>query len=133
MNVIIRGPLLSVTGYGVHARQIFSWALDQPNWNIITSIVPWGICTYYIDPEKQDGLIGEVMARSSPVEGPQALSIQVQLPDEWDPDLATINVGVTAGVETDLCSQAWVEACIKMDKVIVPSTFTKNTFVRTST
>ena len=127
MKVIIRAPLLSVTGYGVHARQIFSWALSK-KWDVYASIVPWGICTYYLDPEALDGLIGEVMGRSSPVQDPD-LSFQVQLPDEWDPALARVNIGVTAGVETNLCSQVWVEACKKMHMVIVPSTFTKKTFV----
>jgi len=127
MKVIIRAPLLSVTGYGVHARQVFSWALSK-NWDVYASIVPWGICTYYLDPTALDGLIGKVMDRSAPVQDPD-LSFQVQLPDEWDPGLARVNIGVTAGVETNLCSQSWVEACKKMHMVIVPSTFTKKTFV----
>ena len=127
MKVIIRAPLLSVTGYGVHARQVFSWALSK-NWDVYASIVPWGICTYYLDPTALDGLIRKVMDRSAPVQDPD-LSFQVQLPDEWDPGLARVNIGVTAGVETNLCSQSWVEACKKMHMVIVPSTFTKKTFV----
>ena len=129
MNVVIRGPLLSVTGYGVHSRQIFSWALTQPTWNVTTAIVPWGICTYYINPDSCGGLIGKVMERSHPIQGKPELSFQIQLPDEWDPELAKTNIGVTAGVETDICSPAWVSACAKMHKVIVPSEFTKRTFV----
>lgn len=127
MKVIIRAPLLSVTGYGVHARQVFAWAISK-NWDVYASIVPWGICTYHLDPDALDGLIGEVMNRSAPVENPD-ISFQVQLPDEWDPELAKVNIGITAGVETNLCSQAWVDACMKMHMVIVPSTFTKKTFV----
>ena len=129
MNVMIRGPLLSVTGYGVHARQIFSWALTHPDWNVNAAIVPWGICTYYINPESLNGLIGKVMERSSPLENKPDISFQIQLPDEWDPTIADVNIGVTAGVETDICSPAWVEACAKMHKVIVPSEFTKRTFI----
>jgi glycosyltransferase involved in cell wall biosynthesis len=33
---------------------------------------------------------------------------------------------MSAVVETDLCNQKWVEACNKMDRVIVPSTFCKS-------
>jgi len=128
MEVVIRGPLLSVTGYGVHTRQLFSWAQSR-GMNVHASIVPWGICTYYVNPEALNGLIGEIMSKTTPVENAD-LSFQVQLPDEWDPTLAKTNIGVTAGVEADICSQTWVEACKKMHKVIVPSTFTKKTFVR---
>ena len=129
MNVILRAPLLSLSGYGVHSRQVFKWLLTR-NINVHTQIVPWGICTFLLDPELEEGLIGEAMTRSNPPPSPCDVSIQVQLPDEWDPSLAKVNIGVTAGVETDICSRKWVEACSKMDLVIVPSTFTKQTFVR---
>ena len=129
MNVIVKGPLLSVTGYGEHARQVFQWALSK-GWNVSAQIVPWGICTYYINPNAQNGLIEKVMMRSAPFpEGVVAdLSLQIQLPDEWDTNLAKVNIGITAGVETDRCSHNWVLACEKMSHVIVPSTFTKSVF-----
>jgi len=129
MKVILRAPLLSLSGYGVHARQVFKWLLTR-NIDVATQIVPWGICTFLLDSELEGGLIGEVMQRSIPLENKADISFQVQLPDEWDVNIATTNIGVTAGVETDICSMQWVDACKKMDLVIVPSTFTKQTFVR---
>jgi len=48
-------------------------------------------------------------------------SFQLQLPNEWDKNIAKYNVGLTAGVETDVCNPEWVQACNKMDMVIVPS------------
>lgn len=130
MNVIIKGPLLSVTGYGVHARQVFSWAISQ-GWNVTCQVVPWGICTYYLDPKQEGGIIGEITQRTAPFPpGVSAdVSFQIILPDEWDPTLAPKNIGITAGVETNKCSQGWVQACNTMDHVIVPSTFTKEMFV----
>jgi glycosyltransferase involved in cell wall biosynthesis len=130
MNVIIKGPLLSVTGYGIHARQVFAWALSK-GWTIYCQVVPWGICTYYLDPDAEDGLIGEVMERTIPFPDNVVpdLSLQILLPDEWEPNLARNNIGITAGVETDICSPHWIEACKTMSHVIVPSTFTKQTFV----
>lgn len=129
MKVLLRAPLLSLSGYGVHARQIFKWLLTR-NLDTSVQIVPWGICTYLIDPELEDGLIGEAMRRSTSTHTSFDVSVQVQLPDEWDANLAKTNIGVTAGVETDICSREWVEACKKMNLVIVPSNFTKQTFVR---
>ena len=129
MLVIVRGPLLSVTGYGSHTRQVWKWAKSK-GWDVRAQIVPWGMCTYYIDPEAEGGLIGEIMESSGNL--PQGvkpdLSLQVQLPDEWDPDLAKTNVGITAGIEADKCNSSWIEACLRMDKVIVPSTYSKLSF-----
>lgn len=129
MLVVIRGPLLSVTGYGAHTRQVWKWAMSK-GWDVRAQIVPWGMCTYYIDPAAEDGLIGQIMERSG--ELPQGvkpdLSLQVQLPDEWDPNLAVKNVGITAGIEADKCSHNWIDACNQMDRIIVPSQYSKLAF-----
>ncbi len=123
-NVIIRGPLLSMSGYGTHSRQVWRWAKTQ-NFNLTSQILPWGITPWYINPDSLDGLVGDIMKSSSKIGLAQDVSFQIQLPNEWDPNLAKYNVGLTAAVETDRCNPAWIEACNSMDKVIVPSTFTK--------
>ena len=130
MLVVVRGPLLSVTGYGQHTRQVWRWAKSR-GWDVRAQITPWGMCTYYINPDEENGLIGEIMEASGalPANVKPDLSLQVQLPDEWDPDMANINIGITAGIEADKCNPAWIEACKKMDHVIVPSTYSKLSFI----
>ena len=130
MLVVVRGPLLSVTGYGSHTRQVWKWAVSK-GWNVRAQIVPWGMCTYYIDPEAEGGLIGDIMSKSADIpEGVKPdISLQVQLPDEWDPNLAKKNIGITAGIEADRCNPDWITACRRMDKVIVPSTYSKLAFL----
>jgi len=124
-NVIIRGPLLSISGYGTHSRQIFNW-LESLDANISAHITPWGATPWYINSEKLNGLIGRIMVSSNLDSQLKAdASFQIQLPNEWDPDLAKYNVGITAAVETDKCNPDWVAACNKMDKVVVPSLHTK--------
>lgn len=130
-NVIIRAPLLSISGYGEHSRQVFEWAKSIPTWNISTHVVNWGNTSWHINPENEDGLVGEIMKRSTNAESGYDISIQVQLPDEWDTKLAKINIGVTAAVETDKCNPAWIESCNKMDCIIVPSTHVKETLMNT--
>ena len=130
-TVLLRAPLLSYSGYGNHSRQIFRWLLTKPDINIITQIVPWGITSWMINADMEDGLIGEIMKRSSPLEARGDISIQVQLPNEWDSSLAPINIGVSAFVETDTCNPAWLECCNKMSAVVVPSTFVESTINNT--
>ena len=38
MNVIIRAPLLSISGYGVHSRQVFRWPETRKDFNIFSQI-----------------------------------------------------------------------------------------------
>jgi len=129
-NVLVRGPLLNSAGYGVHARQVFSYLHQRGDCNISSQITPWGICTFYMNDEYERGLISKIINSSYPSENQPDVSFQVQLPNEWDPSLAKFNVGITAGVETDICSSNWVDCVNKMDLVIVPSRHTKATFER---
>lgn len=122
MKVIVRGPVLSKSGYGEHARQVFKWALSRGH-DVRCQILNWGITPWFLDRNDLDGLIGEIMDRSAPFEEKPDLSLQIQLPNEWDQELAKINVGITAGIETDKCNPEWKLACNKMSHVIVPSKF----------
>ena len=35
MNVCVRGPLLSVSGYGYHAREVYKWLSNKDNVNML--------------------------------------------------------------------------------------------------
>tara|TARA_B100000700_G_scaffold322964_1_gene425719 strand:- start:3260 stop:4426 length:1167 start_codon:yes stop_codon:yes gene_type:complete len=129
-NVIIRAPLLSCSGYGVHSRQIFKWLLTRKDFNVVTQVVSWGTTSWMIDPNLEDGLIGEVMNRSRPLSDNADITFQVQLPDEWDPKLGKFNVGVSAFVETDRCNPDWIKRIDLMDLVIVPTEHVRDTIMR---
>mgnify|MGYP001174665096 FL=1 len=121
-KVLVRGPLLSQSGYGVHSRQIFKWLLEAGH-DITCQVLPWGVTPWYLNANHLDGLVGEIMGRTAESSG-YDYSFQVQLPDEWDTSLARKNFGVTAAVETNFCNPAWIQACNNMHGVIVPSNFT---------
>ena len=130
MNVIIRAPLMSISGYGVHSRQIFKWLDQKEGVNVFSQIVQWGNTSWMIKPEMENGLIGKVISTSVESNINADVSFQVQLPDEWDPNLAKKNVGVSAFIETDRCNPAWVDATNKMDLVIVPSNHVRDIILR---
>jgi glycosyltransferase involved in cell wall biosynthesis len=131
MEIVVRAPLLSISGYGHHSRQLFEAVKRIPDANVFSQVVQWGNTSWMINPEEEDGLSGEIMKRSTDRQSGFDVSFQVQLPDEWSDTLAKINVGVTAAVETDKCNPAWIEKCNKMDAIIVPSQFTKEVLLNT--
>tara|TARA_A100000164_G_scaffold375793_1_gene411522 strand:- start:206 stop:1366 length:1161 start_codon:yes stop_codon:yes gene_type:complete len=133
-KIILRGPFLTSSGYGVHARQIARYVLDNfPNCTIKVEPLPWGITSWKINPDDEGGLIGRIMDKSgTQISGKADISIQVQLPNEWDTTIAHRNIGVTAGVETDRCNPEWINCVNKMDMVIVPSNHAKLCFENTS-
>lgn len=131
MRIIVRAPLLSISGYGQHSRQVFEAALKIPDAEISTQIVQWGNTPWLIDASAENGIVENIMKRSTDVQNGFDISLQVQLPDEWSTELAKINIGVTAAVETDICNPTWVEKCNKMSAIIVPSSFTKSVLEKT--
>lgn len=124
-RVILSAPVLTESGYGVHSRQIATWLLEKHRRGeieLFVHAVPWGNTPWFLDGNMQGGLVGEIQQRTVVPSGMKFdVSIQLKLPNEWDPKMATTNVGVTAGVETDRCNPAWVEACNCMQHVVVPS------------
>jgi len=129
-TVIFRAPVASVSGYGVHSRQIavmLDKLAQKYNWQLFFQITPWGQTPFLLRdyPEKDI-----VMKYNKPynLNTKPDISVQLILPNEFQLDLAHYNIGITAGVETDRCNPKWVEACNKMDMVIVPSQHIKKTF-----
>ena len=127
-SVVVRAPLLSKSGYGEHSRQLFKYLLTKPGIQLFTQVVQWGMTPWNTNMNGFGGLTREVLDRSSTMPDQKFdVSFQVQLPNEWDASLATFNVGVTAGVETDVCNPTWTSVhCNKMELIIVPSLHTKN-------
>jgi glycosyltransferase involved in cell wall biosynthesis len=133
-KVLVRGPALSQSGYGEHARMILR-ALWQREDLFDVYILPtgWGHTGWISDNTDfrawMDNRIGA--AQKAIQEKLQFdISVQVCIPNEFE-RLAPINIGVTAGVETTKVSPLWLQKCNEMTKVIVPSTFAKWGFENT--
>lgn len=123
-RILMRGPFLSSSGYGVHCRQIARWIIDrEKDWDLDVSfqVLPWGQTPWIVNPESENSLIGKIIERTKEPGPKYDVSIQVQLPNEWDVSLANYNIGITASIETDRANPEWVVACNKMNGVVFPS------------
>ena len=133
-KVVLRGPSLTHSGYGVHCRQIASWLLSKKDWEVKFQALPWGDTPRILNMKSQSGLIEKIMTNTVDISNNNNhsfdMSFQLQLPNEWDSNLAKFNVGMTAGVETDICNPQWVEDCNKMDLIIVPSNHSASSLKR---
>ena len=125
-KVLLRAPLLTNSGYGVHSRQIFEWLDAKNDIDLTVECLNWGKTSWFLKGEREDGLIQRIMSRSKKNKGIYDVTFQLQLPDEWDPNLGKFNIGMSAFVETDRCNPAWIDRCNQMDLIVVPSSFTKS-------
>ena len=59
------------------------------------------------------------------------MSLQVTIPNEFE-EMATVNVGYTAGIESTACSAQWLEVTNKVvNNIIVVSSFSEKAFTET--
>lgn len=121
-KVIFRGPALTQSGYGVHSRQVAKWLLSRNDIDVKFLLTPWGDTPWILDRNKDGGLVSKIMERTVGPDYKADVSFQLQLPNEWDPNLCKTNIGITASVETDKANHSWVADCNKMSCVVVPST-----------
>lgn len=132
-SILLRAPMLSMSGYGVHSRQVARWLFDRAdasgNLDITTELLNWGGTPWLTDVYAHEGLVGRCFQASSNVKEKYDVTIQLQLPNEWCPELGKFNIGMTAGVEATRCNPAWIECVNQMDLVVVPSEFTKQVFL----
>lgn len=136
-KILLRGPSLTQSGYGVHCRQVASWLLSKSDIEVKFQALPWGETPWILDRNSHGGIIGKIMDNTVEVtpgeKGRYDVTLQLQLPNEWDSSLGKKNVGLTAGVETDICNPEWVNACNKMDVVVVPSNHSAECLRRSGT
>jgi hypothetical protein len=128
-KVIIASPVATQSGYGHHAREFITNALElmSDQWDIKLVSMPWGHTpfTYPLPIHWQERLIG------LPLTTQPDIWVQITVPNEFRA-IGKYNIGVTAGTEGDICPIDWIESINKMNMVIVPSEFTKTVFETTA-
>ena len=133
-TILVKGPALSRSGYGEQTRFALRSLRAHPDrFNILLMNIPWGHTGWYSqdDEERQwlDYLIGRTqnhINHNAPID----ISLQVTIPNEWE-KIAPINIGFTAGIETNRVSPQWIEKARLMDKIITVSNHSKNVFNNT--
>jgi hypothetical protein len=129
-ELVFCGPIATRSGYGEHARDLLTSLFEMDKFNIKVISINWGNTPMNAldkdNPEHKkiiDAIIPGVQQQPE-------VWIQCTIPNEFQP-VGKYNIGVTAGVETDLCSGEWIEGCNRMNLVIVPSKHAKEVFVNT--
>lgn len=129
-KVIIVGPIFSRSGYGEHARCVFRSLSKYPEkYDIYVRPTGWGKTSWSYNANSSDQEEMErCVQKQQFYNGEYDISMQVLIPNEWQ-NLAKVNIGVTAGIETNKASSQWIQFCNAMDKVIVISKHSKDSFM----
>jgi hypothetical protein len=102
--------------------------LDKYDVKIVQT--PWGgTPNTALDADTEDNKKIRDRFLTGPLQQQPDIHIQVTIPNEFNPQ-GKYNIGITAGIESDLCRAEWVEGMNKMNMNIVPSAHAKDVFLR---
>ena len=133
-KIIVVGPVLSQSGYGEQARfALRALRSKEDIFDIYISPTSWGLTSWVSVDNDERRWIDERIAACHVATQNGAVfdtSLQISIPNEWK-RLAKVDVGYTAGIETDKVAPIWLQKVNEMDKVIVVSNHAKEVFANT--
>ena len=134
-KILIRGPVLSQSGYGEQARFALRALKSREDlFDIFILPIAWGKTGWIWEESEFREWMDEKITLTQVLIQRQELqvdvSLQVTIPNEFE-RIAPVNIGYTAGIETHKCSPQWLQKCNEMDKVLVVSNHSKTSLVNT--
>ena len=134
-KILVKGPALTRSGYGEQSRFALRALRSRPDlYDIYIEPISWGKTGWLFENNEEkkwiDSMIGKTIIYQNSG-GKFDISLQVTIPNEWE-NIAAVNVGYTAGIETTRVAPVWVEKGNIMDRIIVVSNHSKNTYEGTS-
>lgn len=122
---LIQAPIETVSGYGQHSRDIVKSLMKiYPDWEYSIIATRWG-------DTPQNGLhdenIKSKINRTGDLPRKPDIFIQISVPNEFNP-IGEYNIGITAGIETNIASAEFLVGANKMQLLIVPSQHVKTVF-----
>jgi len=135
-KIIVRGPVLSQSGYGEQSRFALRALRSREDlFEIFVLPTAWGKTGWvWEDTEFRHWLDERVRITQILIQQKQLqpdISLQITIPNEFE-KMCPVNIGYTAGIETNKCSAQWLPKCNEMDKILVVSNHAKDTIINTT-
>ena len=133
-KILLKGPLLTRSGYGEQARfALRSLRSREDLFDIYIQPLQWGQTSWVNSQDDEREWIDFTIEKTIAFiqQGGQFdISLQVTIPNEFQ-KLAQIDIGYTAGIETTKVSPQWLLKANEMSKIIVVSEHSRNVFKNT--
>lgn len=129
--MIFIAPVQSRSGYGEHSRDILRALFKIDKYDIRVLPIRWGATPLNaLKNGIDDDILSKLLFTPQMPRKPD-ISVQLTVPNEFQ-QIAEFNIGITAGIETNMCSAPWIEGLNRMNFNIVPSKFVKDVFSGTA-
>tara|TARA_R110002020_G_scaffold756_2_gene3824 strand:- start:22901 stop:24145 length:1245 start_codon:yes stop_codon:yes gene_type:complete len=134
-KIFVRGPVLSQSGYGEQSRfAVRALRSREDLFDIYIQPIPWGQTGWVWENTEMrqwmDERINETGQLMQRKELEPDISLQITIPNEFQ-KMCPVNIGYTAGIETNKVAPQWLQKGNEMDKILVVSEHAKETYVNT--
>jgi len=134
-KILVKAPMLSQSGYGEQSRFAMRALRSREDlFEIYALPISWGKTGWIWQEDEFREWLDERITQTQMAIQEKTLqidtSLQITIPNEFE-RIAPVNIGYTAGIETNRCSPQWLPKCNEMDKVLVVSNHAKASLVDT--
>ena len=128
---VISCPIDTYSGYGARSRDLVKAIISSDKYEVKILPQRWGSTPWgFLDTHEEWTYLKDYILTSPNLPRQPEVWMQITVPNEFQP-VGKYNIGVTAGIETTLVHQSWIEGCNKMNLIITSSEFAKKTFQTT--
>jgi glycosyltransferase involved in cell wall biosynthesis len=122
--LVFQAPVSTRSGYGDHSRDLLKSFKDLDLYDIKVISTKWGNCPMdQLNPDNEFHKWINTHTVSS-LDREVDIYVQVTVPNEFQ-RMGKFNIGITAGIETNLVAKDWIDGCNKMDLIITTSEHSK--------
>ena len=134
-KIFVRGPVLSQSGYGEQSRFALRALRSREDlFDIYVQPISWGKTGWvWDDNEFRRWLDSRILETQLMLQNKTLnpdISLQITIPNEFQ-KLCPVNFAYTAGMETTKVAPVWLQKGNDMDKILVVSNHSKNSYCNT--
>jgi len=124
---VISSPFDTYSGYGARSRDLIKAIIDSDKYNVRLLSQRWGNTPFGFikDNNKEWGFLEKLILPQGQIPRQPEIWMQITVPEEFQP-VGKYNIGVTAGVETNICPPQLIEGCNRMNLVLASSNHAKD-------
>ena len=122
-SVVVSCPADTYSGYGARSRDFVQALIDTGKYDVSILSQRWGNTRFgYLKDHGEEDLESRLIYQ---ITQQPDIWIQITIPNEYQ-RVGKYNIGVTAGIETNLCDPSWIDGVNRMDLVLASSYHTKS-------
>jgi hypothetical protein len=116
--VVVSCPIDTFSGYGARSRDVVKALINSEKYDVKILSQRWGNTPYGF--LKEDNVDEKKMLDAiipTPLQRQPDVWIQISVPDEFQ-KIGKFNIGITAGIETDVCDVRFIQGANNMDLIL---------------